>query len=124
METKEQKAKEYADWLHKEIEEYYGRKCGPKDMSCKNGDIRVAFLAGWDAALKSQWISTEERMPEPNTDVIFLTDIGMIMNGCYDGNCWMQMDGVWGSAYSSINKCWKVIAWMPNPSFDNVLKNK
>lgn len=71
-----------------------------------------------------EWISTEERMPEPNVDVIFLTDIGMVMSGHYDDNVWLQMDGVWGSAYSSINKCWKVIAWMPMPLIDEDLKDK
>lgn len=83
---------------------------------------KKAYEAGWDEALKSQWISTEERLPEPNVDVIFLTDIGMIMNGYYSNGTWMQMDGVWGSAYCSIDKCWKVIAWMPIPSFEDILQ--
>lgn len=71
-----------------------------------------------------EWISTEERMPEPNTEVIFLTDIGMVMSGIYDANVWMQMDGFWGSAHSSIDKCWEVIAWMPMPKIDEELKDK
>lgn len=117
METKEQKAREYAKLR-------YGNKGRETNNEiAKVNACTVGYIAGWDEALKSKWISTEERMPEPNTDVIFLTDIGMIMNGCYDGNCWMQMDGVWGSAYSSINKCWEVIAWMPIPSFDNILES-
>lgn len=52
MGTKERKAKKYADWLHKEIEEFYGKKCDPKDMYYRNGDIRMAFEAGWDACMK------------------------------------------------------------------------
>ena len=50
--NKEDKAKEYADWLHKNVEEFYGRWCDPKDMYYKNGDIRMAFEAGWDACLE------------------------------------------------------------------------
>lgn len=109
MSKKEEKAREYSE---NEIGlDYIGEAA-----------VERAYKAGWDAALSNQWISTEERMPEPNVDVIFLTDIGMVMNGHYDSNVWMQMDGVWGSAYSSINKCWDVIAWMPIPSFDEILK--
>ena len=63
-------------------------------------------------------------MPEPNTEVIFLTDIGMVISGYYSGKLWMQMDGFWGSAHSSIDKCWKVIAWMPMPKIDEELKDK
>lgn len=118
--SKEDKAKRYAEWLHKNLEEQLGHKCAKHDMYYRNGDIQQAFEVGWDEALK--WISTEERMPEPNVDVIFLTDIGMVMSGIYDANVWMQMDGVWGSAYCSINKCWKVVAWMPIPSFDEILE--
>lgn len=120
MGTKEQKSREYADWLHNNLEEQLGHKCVPHDMYYRRGDIQQAFEVGWDEALK--WISTKERMPEPNVDVIFLTDIGMVMSGHYDDNVWLQMDGVWGSAYCSIDKCWEVIAWMPIPSFDEILE--
>lgn len=118
---KEQKSREYANWLHKNLEEQLGHKCAPHDMYYRRGDIQQAFEVGWDEALK--WISTKERMPEPNVDVIFLTDIGMVMSGHYDDNVWLQMDGVWGSAYCSIDKCWEVIAWMPIPTFDKILED-
>lgn len=51
-EQKNRKQKKYADWLHKEIEEFYGKKCDPKDMYYRNGDIRMAFEEGWDACMK------------------------------------------------------------------------
>mgnify|MGYP000499049184 CR=1 FL=1 len=108
MGNKEEKAKEYA-------EENYD-SCFCKEIA------KMAYESGWSKALKNQWISTKERMPEPNTEVIFLTDIGIVMNGHYDSNVWMKMDGFWGSAYSSIDKCWDVIAWMPIPSFDEILE--
>lgn len=37
MSKKEEKAKEYADWLHKEVEEFYGKKCERKDMYYRGG---------------------------------------------------------------------------------------
>ncbi len=52
MSKKEQMAQEYANWRHKEVEEYLGQKCDPKDMYYRNGDIMGAFEAGWDACLK------------------------------------------------------------------------
>lgn len=51
MSKKEELAKKYADWLHKNVEEYFGQKCDPKDTHYRNGDIMGAFEAGWDAAV-------------------------------------------------------------------------
>lgn len=51
MGEKEKLAKEYTNWLHKEVEEYFGQKCDPKDMYYRNGDIKSAYVEGWDAAV-------------------------------------------------------------------------
>lgn len=51
MGTKEKLAKEYAEWLHKEVEEYYGQSCKRADMNYRYDDIEEAFLKGWDAAV-------------------------------------------------------------------------
>lgn len=118
--SKKEKESKYASSKFVEKEKILGANFADYESIFNKKDIAKAYQAGWDEALK--WISTEERMPEPNVDVIFLTDIGMVMSGIYDANVWMQMDGVWGSAYCSINKCWKVIAWMPIPSFDEILE--
>lgn len=97
----------------------YANRYAERDLQVVSKD---SYLHGWNEALRSQWVCVEERLPEYNQDVLFLTDIGMIMNGHYDGNVWMQMDGVLSSSYSSINKCWSVIAWMPIPSFDDIIE--
>ena len=119
MEAKEKKAQRYVQ--EKMFPRIFNAVRQEEPLFTKEY-LKKAYIKGWDESLKSLWISVEERMPKPNTDVIFITDIGMIMNGQYDGNVWMQMDGVWGSAYSSINKCWNVIAWMPIPSFNEILE--
>ena len=62
--SKEQKSKEYANWLHKNLEEQLGHKCAKHDMYYRNGDIQQAFEVGWDEALKFSWISVKERLPE------------------------------------------------------------
>lgn len=38
--------------MHKEIEEFYGKKCDQKDMYYRNGDIRMAFEEGWNDCIK------------------------------------------------------------------------
>lgn len=125
--NKEQKSKEYAELKVKQYNknhtiESYGINRAMQQLYFDGYELQDAFEEGWDEALKSKWINAKECLPKPNTDVIFLTDLGMIMNGCYDDNVWMQMDGFWGSAYTSIEKTWKVIAWMPIPSFDEILE--
>lgn len=68
--SKEQQAKEYADWAHKLVEEFYGRKCAEHDFYYKKADVQLAFEAGWDEALKSQWVNVKEKQPDPNELVL------------------------------------------------------
>lgn len=65
MSKKEEKSKEYADWLHKNLKEQLGHKCAKHDMYYRNGDIQQAFEVGWDEALKSQWVNADESLPYP-----------------------------------------------------------
>lgn len=60
----------------------------------------------------SPWTKASEDLPEHNKEVIIKTDLGMIFNGLFTGNCWMQMGGVNGSSYVEIEKEWEVIEWM------------
>lgn len=123
MSKKEEKAKEFTNWLHKEVEEYYGRKCNPKDMYFRNGDISLAFESGWDEALKNQWISVKERLPEIDVKVLTLHqgydyyDVRIMrrihVNILDDNSEWR-----WSLTKNKYN----VIAWMPIPSFDEILE--
>lgn len=115
MSKKEEKAKEYAAWLHKEIEEYYGQICDTKDMYYKNGDIRVAFEDGWDYALKNQWIRLEEKLPKDGEYIFILVE-------GEDGFIVPLLSLYNGGKFSILSKYFKVIAWMPIPSFDEILK--
>lgn len=112
--SKEEKAKKYADYLHKNIEEFYGRKCDPKDAYYKNGDIVMSFVEGWDEALKSQWIKVEERMPKVGEYVLVMFE--------YEGSIQIHLTMYLGETnwlFADV----KIIAWMPIPSFDNILEN-
>ena len=113
MKSKQEKAKEYSDYLHKEIEEYYGRKCAPKDMYYKYSDIRDAFETGWDEALKSQWVKVEEKLPQIDKKVFVLVEYrGMIQIHTF--KYFGETNWYFGDS--------KVIAWMPIPSFDEILE--
>lgn len=67
MSKKEEKAKEYADWLHKEVEEHNGSKCKPEDIYYRNGDIRDAYQEGWDEVVKEQLQDNESKIIEVDT---------------------------------------------------------
>lgn len=117
MSKKQEKAKEYADWLHKEVEEYNGSKCKPEDMYYRNGDIRDAYQEGWDEALKNQWVKVEEKLPETYKDVliVFIKNKAIkVVKAIYIGG------GLW--IYGDVMNINNVIAWMPIPSFDDILE--
>lgn len=125
MSKKEEKAKEFTDWLHKEVEEYYGRKCNPKDMYFRNGDISLAFESGWDEALKNQFCKCVNNKPEKGKEpkdgenVILLCQI---VGGSNDGFIFPKVNtyknGDWES---KMLMRYNIIAWMPIPSFGEIL---
>ena len=72
---------------------------------------KKSFKAGaeWQAK-KSGWISVEERLPEYNKRVFVLHSNGLIDSSVY------HCDNNWDSFDNDI------IAWMPIPSFDEILE--
>lgn len=94
--------------------------------------VETAFEAGADwQAKQSPWISVEERLPEENENIIIMCEHGAIFNGSYCNGVWFCMDGYIYDTYkdspiyssmSSIPTLWKPIAYMPIPSFDEILE--
>lgn len=125
MGKKEELARQYSDWLHKEVEEYYGRKCDPKDMYFRNGDIRMAYIEGWDSALKHQWTIPSSRETIPNPKIVLEKGvIALLSNGRIQyqkdmrGFYWEEKDEKFVYNYSD------VVAWMYAPSVDEVVGGK
>lgn len=86
--------------------------------------------AGWQAK-QSPWISVEEQLPEENENIIIMCKHGAIFNGTYCNGVWFCMDGYINDIYkdspiytsmSSIPPLWEPVAWMPIPSFDEILE--
>lgn len=92
-----------------------------------------AYIAGaeWQAKQLS-WISVEERLPEDNENIVIMCEHGAIFNGVYCDEKWFCMDGYIHDIYkdrpiyssmSSIPSLWKPVAWMPIPTFDQILES-
>lgn len=90
------------------------------------------FKAGaqWQSK-QSPWISVKERLPEENENIIIMCEHGAIFNGTYCNGVWFCMDGYIYDMYkgnpiyssmSSIPSLWEPVAWMPIPSFDEILE--
>ena len=95
-------------------------------------DMINAFKAGaeWQAK-QSPWISVKEQLPEENENIIIMCKHGAIFNGTYCNGVWFCMDGYINDVYkdspiyssmSSIPPLWEPVAWMPIPSFDEILE--
>lgn len=96
------------------------------DDECFADEFSEGFLAGWDAALKCQWVSVDERLPELKERVLVVERGLGRLRVCimrripHDSSNPGNLEWHW----SLNNDKESVIAWMPLPSIDNVLKNK
>lgn len=112
MSKKEELAKKYAD----SIAQFEERK-----TYC-----REDFIAGWDAAIKNQWISVEERLPEYDKRVLTLycrdeiQKIGLMRRIPIDVS--NDNNHIW--RWSLTGDKYGIIAWMPIPSFDEILEQR
>lgn len=102
------------------------------DYVSRHSDCMEDFQCGvqWQAK-QSPWISVKERLPEENENIIIVCEHGAIFNGTYCNGVWFCMDGYIHDTYkgnpiyssmSSIPSLWKPVAWMPIPSFDEILE--
>mgnify|MGYP001008738818 FL=1 len=102
------------------------------DNSLEMRLVKEAFRQGaeWQSK-QSPWISVKERLPEENENIIIMCEHGAIFNGTYCNEVWFCMDGYIHDIYksnpiyssmSSIPSLWEPVAWMPIPSFDDMLE--
>ena len=98
----------------------------------RHADSMEDFQCGaeWQSK-QSPWISVKERLPEENENIIIMCEHGAIFNGTYCNGVWFCMDGYIHDIYksnpiyssmSSIPSLWEPVAWMPIPSFDDMLE--
>lgn len=109
----------------------YSNDCRNRQRHCEPYCI-VDFISGaeWQSK-QSPWISVKERLPEENENIIIMCEHGAIFNGAYCNGVWFCMDGYIHDIYksnpiyssmSSIPSLWEPVAWMPIPSFDDILE--
>lgn len=110
MDKKEQKSKEYAKEQYPYTEEMR--------FQCEQH-----FESGWDEALKDPWIRVEDGLPKENETVLVLF--------IYDGMVSIDTDTYFGETFYEmygIKNEWnfggcKILAWMPIPPFDEILRD-
>lgn len=77
--------------------------------------VECSFMVGWDCALRNQWIRLEEKLPNDGEFVFILVegedDLIIPLLSLYNGG-----------KFLILSKYFKVIAWMPIPSFDEILE--
>lgn len=110
MSKKEEKAYEYS------------KRVSNRNPMIKNF-TEGAFMVGWDEALKSQWISVKDALPDVGISVLVLTSKGKVsMSKRYQPkDCRGNDVGIisWKGSSTFENS---IVAWMPIPSFDEILK--
>lgn len=123
--TVEDAARENILFNHRTVD----RTLAGKDLA-KFGEINFVQGAEWQSK-QSPWISVNERLPEENENIIIMCEHGAIFNGTYCNGVWFCMDGYIHDIYksnpiyssmSSIPSLWEPVAWMPIPSFDDILE--
>lgn len=101
MEKKEEKAKEYALNMYQSYTGY------------DKFDIQEAYKTGYDEALKSLWVKVEDSKPE-----LYQKVLAMII---YKGSIQIHSTMYLGDKEWRVGDC-RIIAWMPIPSFDEILE--
>lgn len=118
MSNKEEKSKEYADWLHKNLEEQLGHECAPHDMYYRRGDIQQAFEVGWDEALKSILVDASKELPEYDVDVWVINKKGYQFFCHRSNNEHVVKDEFDWCNYTGSD----IVAWIRPISFEEILK--
>ena len=110
--TAEEAAKEYWDsWL----------KNNPNADKTRIVSLGFAFKAGaeWQSK-QSPWINVKERLPEEEQKIFVLTmgyGVPYIQKETFRRSNNLDIKGIWTHGNSI------VLAWLPIPSFDDILKN-
>lgn len=85
----------------------------PSTIDCDGAVFLDAFQTGWDEALKNQWISVKEKLPPRYVKVFVLLE--------YEGSIQIHTYQYCGEHRWHFADA-KIIAWMPIPSFDEILE--
>lgn len=115
--TVEEAAKEYAELIVKPQEMYLSFE----GVYSLKEDLFNSFSAGaeWQSK-QSPWINVKERLPEEEQKIFVLTmgyGVPYIQKETFRRSNNLDIKGIWTHGNSI------VLAWLPIPSFDDILKN-
>ena len=113
-----QTVKETAKGFAKSVIDSFGTNGVPSSISAIKGMIALGFENGaeWQAK-QSPWISVEERLPENEDRVLVLCKMKRFNS--YFTLLNNYIDGEWETKTLAY---YDTIAWMPIPSFDEILE--
>ena len=113
-----QTVKEAAKEFAKSVIDSFGRRGVPSGISDIKEMIALGFENGAEWKAKQMaWISVEERLPETKDEVLVLnrmkrSDKYFVSENCYTNGDWAAKSAMY----------YEEIAWMPIPSFDEILE--
>lgn len=93
--------------------------------------LLTLFLVQSGSRSNHRGLALMNGLPEENENIIIMCEHGAIFNGTYCNGVWFCMDGYIHDIYksnpiyssmSSIPSLWEPVAWMPIPSFDDILE--
>lgn len=116
--SKEVKAKEYANWAHSLVEEFYGKKCAEHDFYYKKADVQLAYETSWDEALRSILVDASKELPEYDESVLVINE-NKEQFFCHRSNEGIVKTDKYGWCnYSGSD----IVAWIRNITFDEILE--
>lgn len=89
----------------------YANRYAERDWQIVSKD---AYLHGWDEALRSQWIKVEDKLPELYKNVLALIKYKSYYQIHYTSRYTDNKEWIFAGS--------PVIAWMPIPSFDDIIE--
>lgn len=119
--SKKEEASKYASTKFVGKEKILGANFADYESIFNKKDIAKAYQAGWDEALK--WINVKDKLPSTGEVVLVLTSNGKVSTTkrYQPKDCRGKDIGLvtWKGSTTFVNS---IIAWMPIPSFDEILE--
>lgn len=123
--NKDESSIKYATFAFMEKQRHMNANFSHFENIFKEKDIIKAYKEGWDSAFKNLWTDVNEKLPDDGVKVLVLTkNKKIVVSFRYklkdiSGNI-LDNNSQWNGSKSFGQN---IIAWMPIPSFDEILES-